>query len=50
MKIIRNPVWYTDRVLQEISLGGLVVLVIVRTIQRNIVKASVSIIIPSHFY
>merc|ERR1712071_619890 len=38
--IIRNPVWYTDRVLNEISLGGLVVLVIVRTIQRNIVKAS----------
>jgi len=38
--IIRNPFWYTDRVLHEISLGGLVVLVIVRTIQRNIVKAS----------
>ena len=39
--MIRNPLWYTDRALNEISLGGLVVLVIVRTIQRNIVKASV---------
>jgi hypothetical protein len=35
--------WYTDRVLNEISLGGLAVLVIARTIQRNIVKASVNI-------
>lgn len=38
--IIRNPLWYTDRVLNEISLGGLAVIVITRTIQRNIVKAS----------
>lgn len=42
IKVIRNPLWYTDRTLNEISLGGLVVLVVVRTIQRNIVKASVS--------
>ncbi|XP_057375530.1 dymeclin-like isoform X1 [Daphnia carinata] len=38
--IIRNPLWYTDRVLNEVSLGGLAVIVITRTIQRNIVKAS----------
>lgn len=38
---VRNPMWYTERVLNEISLGGLVVLVIIRTIQRNIIKASV---------
>nr|CAH0110481.1 unnamed protein product [Daphnia galeata] len=38
--VVRNPLWYTDRVLNEISLGGLAVLVIARTIQRNIVKAS----------
>jgi len=37
---VRNPMWYTERVLNEISLGGLVVLVIIRTIQRNIIKAS----------
>jgi len=38
--IIRNPQWYTERALNEISLGGLIVLVVIRTIQRNIVKAS----------
>lgn len=30
--------WYTDRKISDISLGGLIILVIIRTIQYNILK------------
>ncbi|CAG2123430.1 unnamed protein product, partial [Medioppia subpectinata] len=36
---LKNIVWYTDRQLTEISLGGLIVLVIIRTIQFNMSRA-----------
>ena len=33
--------WYTERALQEISLGGLLILVVIRTIQYNLLKMRV---------
>ena len=36
--ILKNIVWYTERSISEISLGGLIVLVIIRTIQYNMLK------------
>ncbi len=30
--------WYTERQLHEISLGGLLILVVIRTIQYNMLK------------
>ncbi|XP_030765686.1 dymeclin isoform X2 [Sitophilus oryzae] len=35
---LKNITWYTERQLTEISLGGLLILVIIRTIQYNMLK------------
>lgn len=35
---MKNVTWYTERVLSEVSLGGLLVLVVIRTIQYNMLK------------
>ncbi|XP_060534905.1 dymeclin isoform X2 [Cylas formicarius] len=35
---LKNITWYTERSLTEISLGGLLILVIIRTIQYNMLK------------
>lgn len=36
--ILRNVAWYTERSISEISLGGLLILVIIRTVQYNMLK------------
>lgn len=36
--MLRNIQWYTERTISEISLGGLLILVIIRTIQYNMLK------------
>lgn len=36
--VIKNISWYTERSISEISLGGLLVLVVIRTIQFNITR------------
>ncbi|CAL8119884.1 unnamed protein product [Orchesella dallaii] len=36
--LLKNITWYTERNLTEISLGGIIILVIIRTIQYNILK------------
>ncbi len=40
--MINDVSWYCERILGEISLGGLIVLVIIRTIQHNMLKMRVS--------
>lgn len=35
---MRNISWYTERSISEISLGGLLILVVIRTIQYNMLK------------
>ncbi|XP_044746620.1 dymeclin [Coccinella septempunctata] len=35
---LKHILWYTERVLNEISLGGLLILVVIRTIQYNMLK------------
>lgn len=41
-KTLRNITWYQDRQLSEITLGGLIVLVVIRAIQYNISRTRVS--------
>ncbi|XP_037950321.1 dymeclin-like [Teleopsis dalmanni] len=36
--ILKNISWYTERTISEISLGGLLILVVIRTIQYNMLK------------
>lgn len=36
--MLRNIQWYTERSISEISLGGLLILVVIRTIQYNMLK------------
>lgn len=38
MQILKNITWYTERTISEISLGGLLILVVIRTIQYNMLK------------
>lgn len=40
--VLKNVPWYTDRLIPEISLGGLMILVTTRTVQYNILKMRVS--------
>jgi hypothetical protein len=40
---IKKFAWYTERSLTEISLGGLLILVVIRTIQFNMTRMRVSI-------
>ncbi|KAJ8925444.1 hypothetical protein NQ315_009277 [Exocentrus adspersus] len=35
---LKNITWYTERTLTEISLGGLLILVVIRTVQYNMLK------------
>lgn len=35
---LKSVLWYTERVLTDVSLGGLLVLVVIRTIQYNMLK------------
>ncbi|KAJ8970965.1 hypothetical protein NQ317_012642 [Molorchus minor] len=37
-KKLKNVSWYTERALTEISLGGLLILVVIRTVQYNMLK------------
>ncbi|XP_075166013.1 dymeclin [Haematobia irritans] len=36
--MMKNITWYTERTISEISLGGLLILVVIRTIQYNMLK------------
>lgn len=36
--MLKNIFWYTERSISDISLGGLLVLVVIRTIQYNMLK------------
>ena len=36
--LVKDVEWYSERVLGEISLGGLIILVVIRTIQHNMLK------------
>uniref|UniRef100_A0A182WGK3 Dymeclin n=1 Tax=Anopheles minimus TaxID=112268 RepID=A0A182WGK3_9DIPT len=36
--MLKNITWYTERSISEISLGGLLILVVIRTIQYNMLK------------
>ncbi|KAK9873979.1 hypothetical protein WA026_002330 [Henosepilachna vigintioctopunctata] len=35
---LKNIIWYTERALSDISLGGLLILIVIRTIQYNMLK------------
>ena len=39
--MVKGIDWYTERILGEISLGGLFILVVIRTIQHNMLKMRV---------
>lgn len=41
--ILKGATWYQERVVSEISLGGLIILVTTRTAQYNLLKMRVSI-------
>lgn len=41
-KMLKGVTWYTERSISEISLGGLLILVVIRTIQYNMFKMRVS--------
>lgn len=38
LQMLKNIHWYTERSISEISLGGLLILVVIRTIQYNMLK------------
>lgn len=38
LQMLKNITWYTERTISEISLGGLLILVVIRTIQYNMLK------------
>lgn len=42
--MLKGVTWYTERSISEISLGGLLVLVVIRTIQYNMLKMRVSLL------
>lgn len=48
-KMLKGVTWYTERSISEISLGGLLILVVIRTIQYNMFKMRVSILHPLYF-
>lgn len=41
LQILKNITWYAERVLTEISLGSLLILVVIRTIQYNMTRTRV---------
>lgn len=42
-QVLKNVSWYTERTLTEISLGSLLILVVIRTIQFNMTRTRVSL-------
>jgi len=36
--MLKNITWYTERTISEISLGGILILIVIRTIQYNMLK------------
>jgi hypothetical protein len=38
--IVKDVDWYGERVLGEVSLGGIIILVVIRTIQHNMLKVN----------
>ncbi|XP_017133274.1 dymeclin [Drosophila elegans] len=36
--VLKNITWYTERTISEISLGGILILIVIRTIQYNMLK------------
>ena len=49
LQVIPTIPWYTERVITNITLGGLLVLVVLRTIQYNMTKMRVSTHIEFRF-
>jgi hypothetical protein len=41
-QVLPEVPWFTDRVINNITLGGMLVLVVIRTIQYNMTKMRVS--------
>ena len=39
--IVKDVDWYGERVLGEVSLGGIIILVVIRTIQHNMLKVNI---------
>lgn len=48
--ILKSVTWYQERVVSEISLGGLIILVTTRTAQYNLLKMRVNYFLFSIFY
>lgn len=46
--MLRGVGWYTERSISEISLGGLLILVVIRTIQYNMFKMRVNTCIKAN--
>jgi len=42
LQSLKNVPWFKERTMSEISLGGLLILVVIRTIQYNIARMRVS--------
>jgi len=47
--MLKGVTWYTERSISEISLGGLLILVVIRTIQYNMFKMRVSVTLYINF-
>lgn len=47
LQIVKNVTWYKEKPLAEVSLGGLIILVIVRTIHYNMTRSRVSLLIET---
>ena len=47
-QVLKNISWYTERSLTEISLGSLLILVVIRTIQFNMTRTRVRSCSPVH--
>ena len=41
LQVIKNVAWFKERTISEITLGGLLVLVVIRTIQYNMTRMRV---------
>ncbi len=44
LQVIKNVMWFKERAISEITLGGLLVLVVIRTIQYNMTRMRVSVV------
>ena len=43
--IVKDVDWYGERVLGEVSLGGIIILVVIRTIQHNMLKVNMYLLL-----